>query len=74
MTTKGRKEANLEILRQLKHYLTMNPDIRFGQALRNTGAVVDFVDNDGDVCWANHFNEEPQDTLARMKKVKTKGF
>ena len=67
-----RKEANLELIRQLKHYVTMNPDMRLGQALRNIGIIVDFQDppGEGEPKWANHFNEEPQKMLERVIKTK----
>lgn len=66
-----RKEANMAILKQLKHYLTMNPDQRFGQALRNTGVIVDFmVDGEYTPRWSNHFNEESDSTLERVIKTK----
>lgn len=69
-----RKEANLEILRRIKHYITMYPDIRFGQALRNLGVIVDFLDDTNDIVqWANHFYEEPTNMLERMKKQKMEG-
>lgn len=68
--------ANAEIMVRLGRYLTQNPDIRFGQALRNLGIVVDFQKppaNPGEwnpVEWMNHFNEEPWDMLKRMDETK----
>lgn len=70
-----RKQANMEIIRHLKHHLTMYPDIRLGQALRNIGIVVDFiVEGENTPRWSNHFNEEPDKMLERMKKIKKEGF
>jgi hypothetical protein len=66
----SRKSDNLEILNQLSEYLSKNPDIRFGQALRNIGIVYDHQKPDGTVEWANHFNEEPDMMLKRMEKRK----
>ena len=72
-----RKEANLAILAQITHYVTMNPDMRFGQALRNMGVIMDYriVDEKGEftgVGWMNHFNEESTSILKRVKETKKK--
>ena len=70
-----RKETNLEILRQLAHYVKMNPDQRFGQILRNTGVINDtWNPQTQSVDWNNHFNEEPQETLKRIKQTKKEGI
>ena len=72
-----RKDANLEIMNKLSEYLSKNPDQRFGQALRNTGVVVDFIFQQVDppiyeVQWTNHFNEEPDSMLKRMIETENK--
>jgi hypothetical protein len=61
----------MQIMGILHEYLDKNKDIRFGQALRNLGIVVDKwnvsrQENE----WANHFNEEPQFMLTRILKRK----
>ena len=63
-----RKEANLQILAKLTQYAMLNDDQRFGQILRNSGAIIDFVgpanpQGDRDVLWFNHFNEESTSML-----------
>ncbi len=61
-----RLEANLLILEELEMYFRANPDIRFGQALRNTGTVLERQTDDG-IVWANEFNTESTITLARVR-------
>ncbi len=71
-----RKEANIIILAKIAIYCNDNPDIRFGQALRNLGVIVDFMGMDkleGHVQWSNHFNEEPTSMLKRMEETEKKG-
>jgi hypothetical protein len=64
-----RKEANMEIIRLLVNCINMAPDQRFGQLLRNTGVIIDRMESgDNSPKWMNHFNEEPQAMLERMKK------
>jgi hypothetical protein len=73
-----RKEANLFILAKITRYVNMYPDMRFGQALRNLGVVVDFQKpsvDPGDwnpVEWTNHFNEESTSMLKRMEQTEKK--
>lgn len=69
-----RKEANLAILAKLTEHVMLNPDTRFGQALRNLGVIVDFKDpiKDGPPEWMNHFNEEPVSMLKRMETEEKK--
>lgn len=67
----SRKSKNIELIRQLKHYVTMNPDMRLGQALRNLGIVVDRLNPEThENEWVNGFNEEPDVTLERVLKRK----
>ena len=74
-----RRLANLTILKILEDYASANPSQRFGQILRNTGAVVDVGVRDSaqqewetpDYYWMRGIHEEPMQTLARMEKVKT---
>ena len=63
-----RKEANIQILAKITEYVTLYPDTRFGQALRNLGVIVDFQDppGHGEPKWSNHFNEESDSILKRM--------
>jgi hypothetical protein len=73
-----RQEANIKILGILAEYVMANPDQRFGQILRNVGAIIDFPgpkDPQGarDTLWMNHFNEEPVSMLERMIKEEKKG-
>jgi hypothetical protein len=66
-----RKEANLQILAKITEHVMLNPDIRFGQTLRNLGVIVDFMGIgplEGSVQWSNHFNEEPTSMLKRMEE------
>lgn len=61
-----RKEANLELLRKLKHYFEMNPEIRFGQALLNLEVI---KGDDSKI-----FYEEPTDALNRMNEQRKKNI
>lgn len=65
---KARIEANLELLNFLGDYIMNHPTERFGQVLRNLGIVVESNLQEGGHIWLNGFNEEPQDTLTRVKK------
>lgn len=69
-----RKEANLQILARITRYVTLYPDMRLGQALRNLGVVIDFQDppGQGEPKWMNHFNEEPESMLKRMETEEKK--
>ena len=73
-----RKQANLKILKELRAYVTHNPDQRFGQILRNIGIIVDFQAEPKEpggwepVQWGNHFNEEPEHMLKRMIETANK--
>lgn len=66
-----RFDANIELMNQLHSYLSENKDVRFGQALRNVGIVVDKwnVDKQENE-WINLFYEEPQFTLNRVRQRK----
>lgn len=68
-----RKEANLQILAKLTQYVMINDDQRFGQILRNSGVIIDFVGGDYTAPqWMNHFNEEPISMLKRMEATEKK--
>lgn len=67
-----RKVANLEIMNELSEYLAQNPTMRFGQALRNIGIIVDVSNPEGAPKWTNHFYEESDDMLKRVLKEKKK--
>lgn len=69
-----RQELNLEILRQLTHYIKMYPDQRFGQALVNLGVLKEDnrLRNDSGVSYLDPFYEEPKDMLARIRETKKK--
>lgn len=58
---KARQRANRQILEHLRVALMCDSDIRFGQALVNLGIIK------GDK--RSTFYEEPEDTLARIKKI-----
>lgn len=64
-----RKELNLEIIRQLTHYVKMNPEIRLGQALVSTG----ILESKNSVV-SDPFYEEPDKMLERVRKNKKKGL
>lgn len=76
----SRLAQNLKILRDIKAYVLMNPDQRFGQILSNLGVieeeVVEDVTKRGEnkriytTLWKNHFYEEPIEMLRRIKQSK----
>lgn len=66
---KNRQRANREILELLKAEVERNPDIRFGQMLRNIGVVLDeTIAGEHRPRWINEFNTESVDVLARIKE------
>lgn len=72
-----RQVANLEILRQLTHYVKMNPDIRFNQMLVNMNITVDTAPRFYNPAEDFHpprnevfYHEESTVTLERIKQVK----
>lgn len=73
---KNRQKANFQILERLRREIKQNPDLRFGQILRNIGVVrnVDavIIDSDGfrdeRLLWYNEFYTESVDTLERLEK------
>lgn len=68
-----RKEANLQILARITKYINQYPDMRFGQALRNLGVIVDVSDPiGGEPKWMNHFMEEPTSMIKRMNEEEKK--
>lgn len=71
---RNRRTLNLEIINKLTEYLIYNPDMRFGQALRNLGIIQDKINNETHHNeWVNGFNEEPEEMLERIKKINNKG-
>lgn len=77
-STNDREMYNDEILSHLMDYLDENPDIRFGQALRNLGIITDVGVRDSAAAnWETpdyHIDrqivhEEPSVTLRRVKKA-----
>lgn len=74
----SRLAINLEILKRLKKYAKENPDQRFGQILRNLGAVKEIGVRDSsqeeyetpDYYWERGVFEESIATLVRMEKIK----
>jgi len=65
-----RQEANKRILEILIEEVNGQPDIRFGQLLRNLGAISEEREVDGPMLWANEFYLEPQDLLQRIEKTR----
>lgn len=65
---KNRHSDNIKILNILYKELLSQPDIRFGQALRNLGIVREALDDRGvPTYWVNEFNTEPQEMLRRIR-------
>ena len=67
-----RFQANMNILYKLVKYAIANRDQRFGQILRNTGVIIDFMEprsNEWTPRWTNHFNEESVQMLNRVSKT-----
>ena len=65
--TEQRALDNLLILTKLAEYIAANPDIRFSQALRNLGIVIDPDFHMGS-SWVNEYYAEPGEILKRMKE------
>ena len=66
-----RLKANRELVKILAEEIEKRPSERFGQILRNSGFVVENILQqdlqDGVMTlWANGFNQEPWETLARV--------
>lgn len=69
---KERADANSELICIIAQYLTDNPTLRFGQALRN----LNVIRNDNFSCpptWVNEFNTEPTEMVKRAKKALKEG-
>lgn len=65
-----RSEANKEIIKRLKAALKENPELRFGQALRNLGVVREMrLPMVHQPLWANSFNTESEETLKEMQRI-----
>lgn len=67
-----RQAHNMKILRKIEAYIRKHPDQRFGQILRNSGAILDKYDGDGPPKWINEFNTEPHVILKRMEDYEKK--
>lgn len=68
-----RLEANKKIVKMISKAVKDNPDWRFGQLLRNVGAIRDYQDDwEGLTLWVNEFNTESKDTLTNMVKEEKK--
>lgn len=68
-----RLEANKKIVKMISKAVNDNPDWRFGQLLRNVGAIRDYQDDwEGLTLWVNEFNTESKDTLTNMVKEEKK--
>lgn len=65
----NRLEANREILRILAERVEAQPEVRFGQLLRNMAAVLERVDaTTGGIVWKDEFYLESTDLLKRIEK------
>ncbi len=65
-----RQEANRKLIEILKAEVESQPTIRFGQLLRNIGVIIDTIPEGYNTpIWQNHFYEEPDDMLARVKNT-----
>lgn len=66
----ARQEANRELVNILRAQIEARPTERLGQILRNCGFIqAEPVYNLGGSIWKNHFMEEPQAMLARVKET-----
>ena len=64
----ARQATNVKILRKLEAYIRKYPNQRFGQILRNSGAVLDVYNSPGErPIWVNEFSVEPDIILQRME-------
>jgi hypothetical protein len=63
-----RQEANRLIIKLLAEQVEKDPDIRFGQMLRNVGAVYEYMTPDDDAVWRDEFYLEPQQLLKRIQQ------
>lgn len=71
-----RKEANMEIIRLLVNEINSNPDLRFNQILSYIGVTktVRMYDDHHELLHFNNvdFNEEPTQTLSKIKDFLSK--
>lgn len=62
-----RSKANKEIMKKLTKAMKANPQVRFGQLLRNLGVVTEIRDqNHNVIAWQNDFNKESEAILDTM--------
>ncbi len=67
----NRRAANRAILDHIYLEIEENPDLRFGQILRNLGIVGEITDEWGSpFAWTNEFNTEPWFILDRILSKK----
>jgi hypothetical protein len=63
---------NMALIEELTMLVKGNPDLRFGQILRNFGFVAtnSVKNNAGDIVtvWHDEFNVEPDDLLKRVRE------
>jgi len=68
----SRQENNRKILALLQHEIETQPDVRFGQALRNLGLVSEIIEDGVPVAWRNEFYLESKGLWERAKKTASK--
>ena len=71
-TVSARQATNMKILRKIEAMVRKCPDQRFGQILRNSGAILDVYTGEGPPTWINEFNVEPKVVLKRMEDYEKK--
>lgn len=66
----NRLEANQRLLEILNRIVQNNPDLRFGQILRNYGFIKEVRPGKPELCleWQNEFYTEPAKVLARVEQ------
>lgn len=64
----NRQEANQELVNLLQLLIKENPDLRFGQILRNFRFIKEQRPGKPELCidWQNEFFTEPQKVLERV--------
>jgi len=67
---KTRQKANRELLKILAAIVEINPDLRFGQILRNYDFIKDGAEGkNGEHLWFNHFHVESDVILSNVLKA-----